>query len=765
MDDRNQQDELDDNSKADTPCQQPDDLDISDNSDANLAIVPGSLDELNRYLPHAEIETKEALEKLATALKEFGKGVDDSNEQVLESFLKSAQSSGRTESELRDIWKQAPTQGEFTSLFEELCEKKRTHQRFMTARRTIRVRQKQVSERVFFGPVVIIKWREDDPDRETHSANTTLAKKIWPQKLVIDTETGAPALQIKFENILGKSKQAVIPATAFVNRHEREKAATMLVAQGANVMTDQGESLIRALGTWFNQHINDAPHSQFVKTAGWSVPTWTYVSGHTVYGNDECEVDPTSDALEGRLSHAGSHETDKFTVAELASTAGLRLIIGMVFAGAIIEIVGHENFGCHLQGPSSIGKTSGARLGGSLIGPVYNDGDGSVLQTWNATRVAVELTARRMNSATLFLDEIKESDGKTVGKVVHVLADGQGRAKATGYGQNVLPAHRFRLTFVSTGEVTSEQFIGQQAQGGHSVRLIDVPIEQGELCVDAAHARQIDDFVKDHYGTVLPAFAKHLVEAGRGIADKLKARIKEIRDDYQHLAEGDGEMARIVGHIAVVAAALEEANNSGVLPNDWASELLDWVLPRIQEARGTNVSPMARALSDLRDLYYSDASKFPTARTYRHTNTQTYGIAEVYKPTQKKCDHSAKGVEADVNLEEGDFTGSIYTLHSMLKATGILENRGITAKQFTEQLEVEGLATRSVENDGETARTTIGGKQGRWVKIHLTSPREIAQRKADNACASQGDCGEESEPAEDHDNTEEDNECDQEEDR
>jgi len=80
----------------------------------------------------------------------------------------------------------------------------------------------------------------------------------------------------------------------------------------------------------------------------------------------------------------------------------------------------------HTLNHSDIGKTTVEVVAASVNGPPKK-----YIQTWRTTSNAIEGTAARFNLPLLCLDEIREANDREVGRIVMMLANGQGKKRMT----------------------------------------------------------------------------------------------------------------------------------------------------------------------------------------------------------------------------------------------------------------------------------------------------------------------------------------------
>jgi putative DNA primase/helicase len=248
-----------------------------------------------------------------------------------------------------------------------------------------------------------------------------------------------------------------------------------------------------------------------------------------------------------------------------------RLALGIMtqFAGPLLPLLDEDGGGFHLGGGSSIGKTSVLLCGASVWG--------LTMGSWRTTDNALEGTARAANHTGLCLDETSQADPRTVGEAVYMLANGQGKGRMGRDGAS-RETTRWRLLFLSSGEeglASRLEETGKRAKAGQQVRLVEFRADPGEdLGVfETLHGFASGGALSDHLRI---AAERHKGHAGRAFAAALAedralavAAARAARDAWllKHLPQGvDGQVRRVAGRFALVAAAGELATRLGILP-------------------------------------------------------------------------------------------------------------------------------------------------------------------------------------------------------
>lgn len=243
----------------------------------------------------------------------------------------------------------------------------------------------------------------------------------------------------------------------------------------------------------------------------------------------------------------------------------LNIAICAAFAGPILEITHNTGAGIHLFGPSSIGKTTAYKCNCSVWGLSTEFG-----RTWRATSNGLEGIASILNDNVMALDEASECEPHEVDKIVYMLANGTGKARANRIG-DARPSKRWRVFILSTGEDSIRAILAngkRRAKAGQAVRLLDIPAARTHGIFDTTFGfgggRQFADHIKDacnqHYGTAGVHFLEHLTKTPR---TTVQARFAAIQNDAR-FQDSDLQAGRAGGVFALLATAGELASEFGV---------------------------------------------------------------------------------------------------------------------------------------------------------------------------------------------------------
>lgn len=287
--------------------------------------------------------------------------------------------------------------------------------------------------------------------------------------------------------------------------------------------------------------------------------------------NGEIVVFQNAHAVEPALSVAGT--TAEWREAVAALTAGnsrLVFAISVAFAGPLAEIAGEDGGGFHYRGGSSTGKTTTLKVAASVWG-----NPSTYTRLWRATTNGLEGLAALHNDGVLILDELGQVDPREAGEAAYLLANGQGKARASRTGA-ARQAARWRLLFLSAGEVSLAALmaqVGKRASAGQEIRLADIDADAGagngafETLHDhksaAAMAQALKDAATLYHGAVGQDCLSRVVadrsELPELIADGIRQFINEVAPNG-----ASGQVLRVARRFALVAVAGELATHYGL---------------------------------------------------------------------------------------------------------------------------------------------------------------------------------------------------------
>jgi uncharacterized protein (DUF927 family) len=277
------------------------------------------------------------------------------------------------------------------------------------------------------------------------------------------------------------------------------------------------------------------------------------------------------------LREAGTLEDWQQHVARYAvGNSRLAFAISAAFAAPLLYPTGSESGGFHFRGASSTGKSTALVVAGSVWG---GGGIRGYVRTWRATANGLEAMAEGHNDTLLCLDELGQVDPREVGQIAYMLANGAGKIRAGRHGGSRRVAE-WRLLFLSSGEINLADKIAEDGKGrrvaaGQEVRIVDVAADSGAglglfenlhgFPTADVFARHLKMKASEFYGTAKDAYLMFLTRRFDDIAPTTRGFADEFMKETVP-AGADGQVSRVAGRFALVAAGGEMATAYGVLP-------------------------------------------------------------------------------------------------------------------------------------------------------------------------------------------------------
>lgn len=312
-----------------------------------------------------------------------------------------------------------------------------------------------------------------------------------------------------------------------------------------------------------------------VERLGWHGSVYVTPS-ESIGQQDEIVVFQNAHAIDPALSSAGTLDDWRAMVAQpAAGNSRLVFALSAAFAGPLAEVAGEDSGGFHLRGGSSSGKTTALKVAASVWGNPSN-----YPRLWRATANGLEGLAALHNDCLLILDELSQIDPKEAGEAAYLLANGQGKARASRTGAARQSA-RWRLLFLSAGEESLTALMaraGRKVNAGQEIRLADIDADAGagmgafEVLHDqpspAALALAIKDAAIKNHGTAGVAWLRSIVTNRVALPDIIEEGIKGFIDDAV-ADQAAGQVLRVARRFALVAVAGELATFYGI--TGWAA--------------------------------------------------------------------------------------------------------------------------------------------------------------------------------------------------
>lgn len=275
-------------------------------------------------------------------------------------------------------------------------------------------------------------------------------------------------------------------------------------------------------------------------------------------------------SVEDTLSTAGDFDTWRDAVARrCVGNSRLSFVLSCAFAAPLAHVLGVPTGGFHLQGDSSLGKTTALLVAASVWG------SHKYKRQWRQTDNALESVAAQHCDLLLILDEIGQADGRIVGECVYMLGNEMEKGRATRGGM-ARRVRTWRLLFLSSGEKSLSDYMreaGRKVNEGQEVRMPSIVADAGaglgmlEALHDIPSGRDFSDTLQrvtaSHHGHAGRRWLQHLADRMDSLEGEAGALVGQFEDvavpQYSH-----PQVWRVARRFALAAAAGELATRAGL---------------------------------------------------------------------------------------------------------------------------------------------------------------------------------------------------------
>ena len=408
-------------------------------------------------------------------------------------------------------------------------------------------------------------WHEGIDQDGKRKPPEWICSRLNVEALTRDQDGGGWGYLLTFSDPLHHAKQWAMPSRMLAGDGGEYRAT--LLNMGLRIATTPRA---RNLLTQYIQTRTPEEFASCTDRIGWHNGRSFVLPRETIGDGAERIVFQSDNAVENTFRSKGTPEQWRERVGELCiGNTRLAFAVACAFAGPLLRPAGMESGGFHYRGDSSSGKTTALKLAASVYGGA------SYLQRWRSTDNALEATAAQHSDCLLILDELAQIDPKTAGECAYMLANEQGKARAT---RNGTPRARqaWRLLFLSAGELGLADHMAEgmkRTRTGQEVRMADIPADAG---------MGLGAFEELHGHAGGAAFAKHVTHQAQAVygapgrawlewlttnADTLKASIRKSADALAAQLipkDASGQVERVGARFALVGAAGELATAAGL---------------------------------------------------------------------------------------------------------------------------------------------------------------------------------------------------------
>jgi uncharacterized protein (DUF927 family) len=393
-------------------------------------------------------------------------------------------------------------------------------------------------------------------------------------------------LWLRWHDSDSERHQWAMPKEALGGR--REEVYRTFLREGLNIASS-AEYRYKLVD--YLSRVRISARARCVSRMGWhnSLNVCVYVLPDQTYAGSDLAEDvrlQTEQRTETYHNIAGTaDEWRRMIGARCVGNSRLVVAVSVAFAAPLLEVVDEPSGGLHFVGNSQTGKTTALHVAGSVWG---GGGKNGFLNTWRATSNGLEGVAEAHCDGLLVLDEMGEVDGREVGEIAYMLANGQGKNRARRDGSARRPA-QWRLLFLSSGEVSLADKMseaGKKPKAGQEVRLVSIDADAGagmglfenlHGATPAAFADALREGAATCYGAPIGKYLTALTTELATDAARVRAEIKAAKDAFiaAHVPPGASAQVRSVcGRFGLIAAAGSLATAFGLTgwPDDEADQ-------------------------------------------------------------------------------------------------------------------------------------------------------------------------------------------------
>ncbi|VEG89918.1 DUF927 domain-containing protein [Legionella spiritensis] len=307
-----------------------------------------------------------------------------------------------------------------------------------------------------------------------------------------------------------------------------------------------------------------------VDKLGWYEDVFV-TAGQCIGESTEKIVFQNTHAIEPALSSKGTVEEWRDSIGHLAiGNSRLMFAISTAFAPTLSKLVGEDSGGFHFRGASSSGKSTALKVAASVWGNPQ-----SYCRLWRSTANGLEGLAALHNDGLLILDELSQIDSREAGEAAYLLANGQGKTRASRTG-TVRKSSQWSLFFISAGEESLTGLMaktGQRSNAGQEIRLADIEADAGcdmgifetihDQLSPASMALSLKQYTSQYYGSIgvewLNKVVTHRQKIARFVTDTMQNFVDSVIQP-----DATGQVIRVARRFALVAASGELATRFGL---------------------------------------------------------------------------------------------------------------------------------------------------------------------------------------------------------
>ncbi len=283
-------------------------------------------------------------------------------------------------------------------------------------------------------------------------------------------------------------------------------------------------------------------------------------------------ADQGDEQLADSLQPSGSFERWLALVALLRSFPRVLLAVYASFIPPLLMIFRSRSFILSFAGPTSGGKTTTLACAAATWGCPDQQMPGSLMMTWDTTRVGIERSMRVLNGIPIVIDDTKQArKSEDIAQTVYDVTGGRGRTRGSERG--LAATGTWRTVMITSGEQPMTSF---SQDGGTRARILELwnsPFGQTSEAM-ATFVTELKEEIAQHYGHAGPRFVSYLI-ANRSRWAEWREQYRESRVSYQHRAGANNVASRMSAHIAAIEVGARLVHQALQLPWEYDETVRD----------------------------------------------------------------------------------------------------------------------------------------------------------------------------------------------
>ncbi|WP_226528167.1 DUF927 domain-containing protein [Metabacillus niabensis] len=289
---------------------------------------------------------------------------------------------------------------------------------------------------------------------------------------------------------------------------------------------------------------------------------WDIVNGQLVYKHYKIITSPSTPSIDSTYSgdfnlkpNGDSYDFLGLILKEVRGHTPLELMLCISISALIIGMLNRTRKGnfdsllVHIVGTSTIGKTTAAMMGVSLVGsPIPKEG---LLQSYHGTKNAMAKTIVNNYGALIVFDEstMNLMDSQNQSAFIYEMSHNSDKSRLDKDSE-LKETQTWSTTIVSTGE---SSILGKANNNeGLRVRLFEFSIDNWTR--DAEHSDTLKNELYKNYGHVAPKIAEKMLELG---PEEIANMVESNKEYIQKLLPNSKFRDRIATKFSLMITPIE----------------------------------------------------------------------------------------------------------------------------------------------------------------------------------------------------------------